>query len=223
MQRLKSIMGGLVVLCSLATIAGCSTKTNSNGSPVNMLADLSGKTVTLPETPDNSGIVNFIEPAERLSFGKDKVHIKSVSQNQPEEQQRGADFYYLAISKAELLKYLPKDDRLNDQQTSINGAADTRKKINQYLRSIKEEKTQQYIILAPDKYSSIQEFEKEAPKNVFGTHGNYSIWEVTKEGHNIYLTTPIALQQLKQIAKEKHVDYRKYLSYARIKINTQND
>lgn len=228
MRSVKKLHTALALLAMsgalLLLLTGCHrSSVDSGNEPQKILAMLDGKRVTVGLNTggiDRSNMFNAIDQPEELVFGKDKVHIKSVGETTVDAKRNGATFYYLTLTKADLLKYLPKDDRLNDNQPSIHTAHENSVLNKHYIKSIKEDNVQNYIVIAPHKYKNIQEFEKEAPENSqFSTHNNWAIWEVYKKGHTVFLTDTLAKADLKEKAHKSHTKWQNKLVKVQTKIN----
>lgn len=170
----------IVLLFICIVLVGC---TNANNvQPIKDLQILNDKT----EIIDNAD-VNGIDSPLKLTFFKDRIKIRSLNQNVQEQKQQGKTYYYLPVTKEQLLERLPKNRKINNCQfdsQDIKNGKKIPKNIRNMINHIKKSKNKEFILLSPAKYNSLEEFEKKAPDNNLDSQG-YTIWEVSKKDRTL--------------------------------------
>lgn len=179
-DKKKSIYITLLLICLM--LVGC-TNFNSVQS-LKYLKELNGKT----EVIDNA-TVNGIDSPLKLTFFNDSVKVQSINPVVNEQEKEGKTYYYLPIKKDQLLDHLPKDRKINNCQFDSKDLKKGKKipqNINDTIKYIKDSKNKEFILLSPEKYKNLEEFEKNAQPNNFDS-GGYTIWEVSKKDRTLTL------------------------------------
>lgn len=196
----------LITTGAILFLTGCQL---GKPQPIRDLGTLNGQTFTVNTTQSVTNI-NGIETPAKLSFNEngEEVNVKSLKESTDEDSQLGKTYYYVTISKKDLIKELPKNDNLNGYQYVEFGKENQEKQaVKEEQNYVKKQKTDSYVILAPEKYKDYQDFKKNAPSNGTGVangHG-YEVYAIQKDANTITL---VELQSASQSTKELGYKYQ---------------
>lgn len=164
--------------------SGCSNS-NSSSQSIKNLQSLSGKTVIQGVTATDLE-VNGIDAPVKMTFSNDGVKIKSNNEGANDERRAGKTYYYLPVTKDQLIKQLPQDEKLNNFQFN-GGSSQVPKHVQKIINYVKKSNNKDYVILSPKKYKSLEEFQKQADPNNINVGNGYEIWEVKKTENSVSL------------------------------------